>query len=308
MIIIEVLYKAKKRIKKIYNDYFTINGQYTSLLPDKIYLKKLYKKRMGKKLNLKNPKTFNEKLQWLKLYDRRPKYTIMADKYKSREYIRKKTNKDYFVPLIGVWKSPEEIDFDSLPNQFVLKCNHDNGVMICKDKSKLDIEKAKKELEYRLHRNYYNKHREWPYKDISRLILCEKYMSNDNDTPEIDYKFLCFDGVPKIVRLNSGRFTEGGITVDHYDMNWKYQKIVFHDEPSAGDIYPKPKQFSEMIELASELSENIPFLRVDFNFWNNTIWFGELTFFDNAGVATIYPEEWDRLLGSWIELPKKKRR
>lgn len=308
MRIAELLHNQKKSLIRFYNDYFTINGLYTSFLPDKIYIKKMYKKRLSKKLNLRNPKTFCEKLNWLKLYDRRSEYTLMADKIKSRDYIMEKTNKNYFVPLIGVWKSPEEIDFDSLPNQFVLKCNHDNGVIICRDKSKLDIEKVKKDLNFRLKRNYYKKHREWPYKDISRLILCEKYMSNENEAPEIDFKFFCFNGIPRIVRINSGRFSEQGMLIDYYDMNWKHQNIVFNDEPSAGDIYPKPKQFYEMKELASELSQKIPFLRVDFNYWNNTIWFGELTFYDEAGVATIYPNEWNQLLGSWIKLPKKKRR
>ena len=157
MFLIENIYNAKKWISEKYKMYFTIEGKYTCVLPDKMYLKKVYKARTGQSLNLENPKTFTEKSNWLKLYDRNPLYTIMADKYKAREYIAEKVGEEYLVPLLGVWDSPDEIDFDSLPDQFVLKCNHDNGVIICKDKSQLDIEEVKKNLSARLKRDYYKK-------------------------------------------------------------------------------------------------------------------------------------------------------
>ena len=319
MIIIEKCYSIWKRFKKKvttkYKAYFTIEGTYTSLLPDKVYLKKKYKSIFNKELNLKNPKTFNEKMQWIKLYDRNPLYTSLVDKYTVREYVKERIGEEYLIPLLGVWNSPYDIDFDKLPNQFVLKCNHDSDVFICRDKTKCEVrdkkqsyrnfDEVKNALDKRLTTNYYKANREWPYKNVERKIICEKYMSNENDRPEIDYKFLCFNGIPKIVRLNSGRFTEQEMLTDHYDMNWEHQVIVFNGEPSAGDIYQKPKQFDLMIELASRLSKNIPFLRVDFNFWNDSIWFGELTFFDDAGLAIIYPEKWDSILGDCIDLKRK---
>lgn len=150
MNIAEIFYGIKKKVIEFYKKYFTVKGLYDCILPDKIYIKKLYKARTGKELNLKNPQTFNEKQNWLKLYDRRPEYTTMVDKYKVREFVAEKIGEEYLVPLLGVWDSPDEIDFDALPNEFVLKCNHDNGVIICRDKSKLDIEKTKKRISFPL--------------------------------------------------------------------------------------------------------------------------------------------------------------
>ena len=189
MKIIEFLYNIKKRIIEFFEKYFTTKGVYTCILPDKIYIKKLYKERTGKTLNLKNPQTFNEKQNWLKLYDRRPEYTMMVDKYKVREYVKEKIGEEYLVPLLGVWDSPDEIDFDSLPNEFVLKCNHDNGVIICRDKSTLDIDAVKRNLADRLKRDYYKKLREWPYKNVDRKIICEKFMENYANNKPLEYKF-----------------------------------------------------------------------------------------------------------------------
>ncbi len=308
MFLIEKLYELKKWISEKYKMYFTIEGKYTCILPDKIYLKKVYKARIGKNLNLKNPKTFMEKMNWLKLYDRNPLYTIMADKYKAREYIAEKVGEQYLVPLLGVWDSPDEIDFDALPDQFVLKCNHDNGVIICKDKSQLDVEKIKKELSERLERDYYKKLREWPYKNIPRKIICEKYMKNDNGTKPLDYKFFCFNGEPRLVMVNSNRFSNGGVGVDFYNMDWKYVEINYGHHTSAGDVFIQPKGFFAMQDFAKKLSENIPLIRVDFSYWNEEVYVGELTFFSAGGYTDLSPVEWEKELGSWIELPKKHRR
>lgn len=308
MFLIENLLKIKKKVLKWYKKYFTVEGLYDCILPDKMYIKKIYKFRTGKKLDLKNPKTFNEKQNWLKLYDRRPEYTVMVDKYKSREYIAEKIGEQYLVPLLGVWDSPDEIDFDTLPNEFVLKCNHDNGIIICKDKNKLDIEKTKKELADRLSRDYYKKHREWPYKNVPRKIICEKLMENTNDAELVDFKLFCFGGIPKLIMVNSNRFGEGGTKTDMYNIEWQYMEMQDGHYPNAGDVFEKPSCFEEMCSLSKKLSEGVPFLRVDFNYWNKKLYFGELTFFHSAGVESFVPEDWNDVLGSWLIIPKKHRR
>lgn len=304
MVIIEKIYNIKKRIIKWYKKYFTVEGTYTCILPDKIYLKKLYKKRTGKKLNLKNPKTFNEKQNWLKLYDRRPEYTVMVDKYKVREYIADKIGEQYLVPLLGVWDSPEEIDFDALPNEFVLKCNHDNGIIICRDKSKLDTEKTKKELAYRLSRDYYKKLREWPYKNVPRKIICEKLMKNTNGEELFDYKLFCFNGKVKIIEVNSERFSDAP-KEDHFDVEWNHFNVT--GKPSSEKEIKKPYFLENMIEIAEKYSKDIPFLRVDFNRWNNKLYLGEFTIF-YGGAMKPFKEPWESKFGEWIELPEKHRR
>ena len=175
-------------------------------MPDKPYLELMYWVNMDRKLDLKNPKTFNEKLQWLKLYNRRPEYTMMADKVLVRDYIAKTLGPEYLIPLLGVWDDPDEIDFDKLPDRFVLKCNHNSGLgmCICKDKSKLDIEKVRADLREGLKQDYYLTGREWPYKDIPRKILCEQYME-DASLELKDYKFFCFNGVPRYCQVIADR-------------------------------------------------------------------------------------------------------
>lgn len=304
MFLIEKLYQFKKRFVEWYKKYFTVEGLHNCILPDKIYIKKLYKLRTGKELDLKNPKTFSEKGNWLKLYDRRPEYTVMVDKYKAREYIAEKIGEEYLVPLLGVWDSPDEIDFDSLPDEFVLKCNHDNGVIICRDKSKLDIEKTKKELASRLKRDYYKKLREWPYKNVPRKIICEKFMYPQDNEATIDYKFMCFNGKARLVALYAERFS-GTLKEDYYTSEWKHIHMI--DKEEAGDIYKKPVCFDEMVSIAEKLSEGIPVLRVDFNIWKDVLAVGEMTFFHH-GCMLPFLDEWEKKTGEWIELPKKYRR
>lgn len=304
MFLIELFHNLKKRFVKWYKKYFTAEGLDSCILPDKIYLKKLYKLRTGKELNLKNPQTFSEKGNWLKLYDRRPEYTVMVDKYKARKYIAERIGEKYLVPLLGVWDSPEEIDFDSLPNEFVLKCNHDNGVIICRDKSSLDIEKVKEELAFRLSRDYYRKLREWPYKDVPRKIICEKLMYPPNGKKTIDYKMMCFGGKVKLIALYAERFT-GHLKEDYYTSEWKHVRVI--DREEAGDVYGKPEFFDEMLSIAERLSEGIPVLRVDFNFWQDMLAVGEMTFFHHGSMLPFF-DEWEKKTGDWIELPEKYRR
>ena len=299
----------KKGLKYITDENyrFLINaslGKYDSM-PDEEYLKRKFKAIMGRELNLESPQTFNEKLQWLKLYNRKPEYTMMVDKYKVREYIKEMIGEEYLIPLLGVWDDPDEIDFDALPNKFVLKCNHNSGLgmCICKDKSKLDIPKVKKELRKGLKQDYYLTGREWPYKDVPRKIICEKYME-DNSNELIDYKLFCFDGMPQMTLVCSGRFTKDGLKEDFYNNEWELMNLQRPDHGNSSLCYQCPEKYELMKELASKLSKNLPFERIDFYEINEKVYFGEITFFPASGFESFKPDEWDSKLGEWIELPK----
>ena len=284
-------------------------SKYGQSLSDQEYLKKAFKLNMGKELNLENPQTFNEKLQWLKLYNRKPEYTVMVDKYLARDYIAKAIGEEYLIPLLGVWDSPDEIDFDALPDQFVLKCNHNSGtgMCICKDKSKLNIDKVKAELAKGLAENYYLAHREWPYKDVPRKIIAEKYMVDESGTELKDYKFFCFNGKVKLLFVAKDRMKEGEETkFDFFDENFNHLPFT-NGHPNSEPPYYKPENFEKMKELAEKLSTGIPHLRVDFYNINGKIYFGELTFFHWSGMVPFKPEEWDYKLGEWIELPVKEK-
>ncbi len=275
-------------------------------LSDEEYLKRFYQATMGMPLNLDNPKTFNEKLQWLKLYDRRPEYTMMVDKYLVREHIANKLGKEYLIPLLGVWDTPEDIDFDMLPNQFVLKCNHNSGLgmCICNNKTKLNINKVKKELYKGLKQNYYLTGREWPYKNVPRKIIAEKYMRefNTKEKDLKDYKLMCFNGEVKCSFVCSDRFSSQGLHVTFFDREWNIMPFERH-YPHIEEGLPKPINYEKMIELAEILSKDIPFVRVDFYEINRKIYFGELTFFPGSGMEKFEPEAWDYKLGEWLVLP-----
>ena len=277
------------------------------LLPDKLYLSILYKTKFGKKLSWQNPKTFNEKLQWLKIFDRRPEYTTYVDKYKVREYIAKTIGEEYLIPLLGVWDNPEEIDFNKLPNQFVLKCNHDSGkVCICKDKSKFDIKSTKEKLYNSLKRDYYMRSREWPYKNVPRKIIAEKYMEDELEPLSLrDYKFMCFEGKVKCSFVCSDRNTKEGLHVTFFDTNWKVLPFERH-YPARKEGLPKPKCYDEMVNLAEKLTKGIPFVRVDFYEINGKVYFGELTFYPGSGFEEFTPRSADEWLGSFIKLPLKQ--
>lgn len=316
----EKIHKFKKKtfnnIKFFYSNYFTIEGTYTSLLPDKIYLKKLYKAKTGKELNLNNPTLFNEKLNWLKLYNRRPEYTMMADKYRVREYIKEKIGEEYLVPLLGVYDKVEDIDFDSLPNQFVLKCNHDSEVVICRDKENNDfqckkgkinsIDEVKVYLNKRLGINFYKASREWPYKNIERKIICEEYLSDKDSKTLTDYKFHCFNGEPKYVYVLTE--VKDQKYLDFFDMNYKRVPIEHSALPNSPEntVFPIPDGFEKMEKTAAKLSHNLPYCRVDLYNISGKIYFGEITFFPTGAFANFKPEKWNKIFGDYIELPKKK--
>ncbi|MBO5128777.1 MAG: glycosyl transferase [Oscillospiraceae bacterium] len=298
-----------KTLKRILTDqdYRTVRlakaGVYNRM-PDEAYLKKVYRARMGRPLNLEDPQLFSEKLQWLKLYDRNPLYTQLVDKYKVREYIAEKLGEEYLIPLLGVWDDPDDIDFDALPDQFVLKCNHNSGtgMCICRDKSKLDHDVVKTELRKGLHENLYLRHREWPYKNVKPRIVAETYLEDTENDALIDYKFFCFHGVAKVMYISRDIGKEP--RTDFFDMNFQHLPIRAKDPPA--DVPPqKPVCFDEMKRLAETLAKDIPHLRVDFYFVQGKVYVGELTFYHVGGFARITPDEWDFRMGSWIRLSRE---
>ena len=277
-------------------------------MTDKSLLKLMYKSRMGKSLDLDNPKSYNEKLQWLKLYDRNPMYTKLVDKYEVRSHIAETIGKEYLIPLYGVWENPDEIDFDSLPDQFVLKCTHDSGsVIICDDKSKLDKNRVKKKLKKALRFNFYYHGREWPYKNVKPRIIAEKYMLNAEGSAELtDYKWFCFDGIAKAMFIATDRQTPREETkFDFFDMEFRHLPFT-NGHPNATRVIEKPASFALMRELAERVSQDIPHVRVDFYEADGQVYFGEMTFYHWNGMTPFQPEEWDNIFGSWIQLSEKR--
>lgn len=270
-------------------------------IPDDTYLKVIYRIKVGKTLNLKNPKTYTEKLQWLKLHDRKPIYSTMVDKFEAKQYIASIVGEEYVIPTLGVWDNFDEIDFDALPDKFVLKCTHDSGgLVICKDKSKLDKEEARKKIEKSLKTNFYWIGREWPYKNVKPRIIAEKYMAI-NDECLTDYKLFCFDGEPKMVYISKDKADDP--RTDFFDARGNALPIRMRDPNS--DVPPTiPEQFEQMKQIARKLSSGLIHLRVDFYLIDGKLYVGELTFYHNGGFSEVKPEEWNHTIGSWIKLPK----
>lgn len=272
------------------------------ILNDEKYLKMNYYILMRKKLNLNNPETFNEKLQWLKLHDRRDIYNVMVDKYEVKNYVANIIGEEYIIPTLGIYNSFDEIDFNKMPNQFVIKCTHDSGgLIIVKDKSEFNIKSAKKKLEKCLKNNYYYNGREWPYKNVKPRIIIEKYMSNNENELE-DYKVHNFNGTPKVVLVCKDRYKDTGLTEDFFDTEWKHLDIKRPNHNNSKNIIDRPKELEEMLKLSKKIAQGIPFVRTDFYIINNKLYFGEITFYPANGFEKFVPEEWDRKFGSWINL------
>ena len=271
--------------------------------PDTLYLRWIYWRIIGKRLNLKHPQTFNEKLQWLKLYDRNPLYTTLVDKYAVKKWVADKIGEQYIIPTLGVWNSFDAIDFDTLPHQFVLKCTHDSGgIVICRDKATFDKQSARKKLTKSLKTNFYDSGREWPYKNVPPRIIAEKYMSEDDGSQELkDFKLMCFNGKVKCSFVCTERFTKDGLKVTFYDTNWNVMPFERHYPRSKTPI-AKPLNYDEMVELAEKLSRDIPFVRVDFYSVKGKTYFGEMTFYPGSGFEEFTPSEWDKTLGDWVKL------
>ena len=286
-------------LKKVYGDAWFA---YRKMANPEFVLKKMFKERMGYSLDLENPKTFNEKLQWLKLHDHNPLYTIMVDKYAVKKYVAEKIGEQYIIPTLGVWEHFDDIDFDKLPSQFVLKCTHDSGsIVVVPDKSKMDKVAAKKKLENGLRYNYYYWGYEWPYKDVPPRIIAEKFMVDESGVELKDYKVFNFDGIPKAIQVDYDRFTDHKRNI--YDAEWKYIDMSIEYPTDANHQIAKPKNLEKMLELAGKLSEGIPHARTDFYVINDEIYFGEITFYHGAGLEHFVPEKYDGVFGEWIKLP-----
>lgn len=283
---------ARRLIRKAY-----------TIIPDRFYIEWIFYRRMGYKLNLKNPKTYSEKLQWIKLYDRNPLYTKLVDKYSAKDYIASRVGDKYVVPNLGVWNSFEDIDFSKLPQSFVLKTTHDSGgVVICKNKSCFDVDKARRLLNDSLNHDYYLKGREWPYKNVPRRIIAEEYLEDEKTKELRDYKFFCFNGQVKALFVATDRQNRPEPCFDFFDENYNHLDIV-NGHPLADSIPAKPESFEEMKEVAARLSEGFPEIRVDFYEVNGKPYIGELTFFHHGGWMKFEPETWDETFGEWIKLP-----
>lgn len=303
--------RLKSAIKKLRSDrgefFASCIHIFCKWLPDETYLKLLYRFKMGHRLDLQNPKTFTEKLQWLKLYNRKPEYTKMVDKYAVKQYVADRIGKEYIIPTIGVWNKPEDIEWDSLPNQFVLKTTHGGGgggVVICKDKTSFDQDKAISKLKESLDSSIYTGLREWPYKNVPKRIIAEKFMAPTKSsvlTDLLDYKFFCFNGKVMFFKVDFGRFIEHH--ANYYSPEGElldFGEVAFPPNP----VYQitLPSNLNKMISLAERLSENEPFLRVDFYNVNGKIYFGELTFYPASGLGKWTTDEADKEIGSYLIL------
>lgn len=273
-------------------------------MDDETYLKIAYRIKMGKKLNLNPPVTFNEKLQWLKLHDRKPEYTTMVDKYEVKKWVADKIGGGYVIPTLGVWDSFDEIDFDKLPDQFVLKCTHDSGgLVICRDKTKFDKFAAHKKIEKCLKHSFFWGQREWPYKNVKPRIIAEQYMEDSVTKDLRDYKFFSFDGEVKAMFIATERGTKEETKFDFFDEDFNHLPFT-NGHPNAEMCPQKPKCFEEMKQLAAQLSKGIPEVRVDLYEVDGRIYFGEMTFFHWSGLVPFEPNKWDYKFGEWVKLPR----
>lgn len=280
---------------------------YLNFISDEKMLEILYLRVFHKKLNLAVPETFNEKLQWLKINDRKSEYTNMVDKYEAKKYVANIIGNEYIIPTLGIWKSFNDIDFDSLPNQFVLKCTHDSGgLIICRDKSKFNKKQARKKIEKSLKVNFYSVGREWQYKNVKPYIIAEQYMENfdgDKDSSSLmDYKFYCFNGKVRCLYASCGMDNHDTAKMSFLTPSWELAPFRRTDYKSFNTLPKKPSSFDKMIKLAECLSSNTKFLRVDLYEINDKIYFSELTFAPCSGLMPFEPKEWDKILGSWIDL------
>ena len=274
---------------------------------DERYLKIIFRCFMKQKLDLEHPHTFSEKLQWLKLYNRKPEYTTMVDKYAVKEYVAEKVGTQYVIPTLGVWERVEDIDWDSLPQQFVLKTTHDgggDGVIICRDKTTSNREKAIAKLGQSMKRNPYYALREWPYKDVKSRIIAEQFLEIEKGGDLPDYKFYCFNGEPKYCQVIRDRHTKE--TIDFYDVEWNHMPFVGLNPVAKNGLNPvaKPCCLDNMLEICQQLSKGIPFSRIDLYVVDGKLYFGEITFYPASGLGEFSPHEWNYILGDMVKLPQ----
>lgn len=275
-------------------------------LPDKIYIKLMFRLRMRHKLNLRNPKTFCEKIQWLKLYDRQPEYTILVDKYSVKQYVSSIIGEEFIIPTLGVWDNPETIDWEKLPNQFVLKTTHgggSSGVVICKDKGSFDKSAAISKLRSSLMQDVYKELKEWPYKTIPRRIIAEQFIlppTNSTDLP--DYKWYCFNGEPSFCQVIQERSSFE--TIDFFNLQWEHQDFIGLSPTAvhASKLPDKPNNLDLQISIARKLSKGLSFCRIDLYEVENRVYFGEVTLYPRSGFGLFIPIKYDRILGEMLNI------
>ena len=295
---IDIIRKAKRVLaSQVWDKYFY-------WVSDSLFLKIKFRLLMGYKLNIKDPKTFNEKLQWLKINDIHPEYTKMVDKVEAKNYVASQVGSKYIIPTLGVWNTVDDIDWTSLPKQFVVKATNDSGgIVVCKDKSSLDIEKAKDKLRRLGGRDYTLTSKEYPYRKVPHRFIAEEYMEDESGYELKDYKIFCFDGEPKFLFVATGR-QQNDTRFDFYDTEFNHLPLT--NGHANADVWPvKPENFDEMLEVAGKLSKGIPHVRVDLYNINGKIYFGELTFFHWSGMMPFEPMEWDYQFGKYLKLPQK---
>lgn len=270
---------------------------------DKNYIEKEFYYKVGKVLDLENPQTFNEKLQWLKLYDRKPEYTKMVDKYQVKKYVAEKIGEEYIIPTLGIWNRAEDIEWEKLPDKFVLKATHDSGgLVICRDKNTLDKKATIDKLNKSLKTDYYLLHREWPYKDVPRKIIAEKFMTDKENDDLKDYKFYCFNGEPQFLYLSEGMENHATAKISFVNLDWTFADFGRTDYSPFLELPPKPLNLEKMIEISRKLSDGIKFLRVDLYEINEKIYFGELTFCPCAGMMSFLPASADLEVGKKLQI------
>lgn len=270
-----------------------------SWMSDKANVKLIYRLRTGKALDLKNPETFNEKLQWLKVYDHNPRYTNLVDKVTAKQVVGRLIGEEHIVPIIKTWEKAEQIDLSMLPDQFVLKCNHDQGsVVIVRDKRKLNLNETVDFFKKRLKKNNYFSTREFGYKGIIPLVFAENFLGESIR----DYKFYCFHGEPLFLYVGQGLTCDHSLKIDYFDLDWNPMPFYRTDYERLGKV-PKPRHFEEMKEIAKVLSKDVPFVRIDLFEENSTVFFSEFTLCPASGFMPFVPEEYDRIIGSYLNIP-----
>lgn len=292
--------------KKMNKTLKSLALSFGKLVPDSLYIKIFYKKAFGKSIDLKNPLTYNEKVQWMKLHYRKSIMTELVDKYEVRKHISDTIGEEYLIPLLGVWDSVEEIDYDALPDRFVLKCTHDSGsVVLCHDKNSFDRQAANEKLDKCLKHNWYWNCREWPYKNVKSRIIAEAFMVDESNVELKDYKFFCFDGEVEFFFIATDRDKgDDHVKFDFYDLELNHLPFK-HGHEWSGKPFIKPENFDEMIALAKKLSQGWPHVRIDLYNINGKVYFGEMTFSHHSGFVPFEPEEWDRKIGDMFVLPER---
>lgn len=281
--------------------------KFTRWIPDRIYISLVYYYHFKKLPNLRKPTTFNEKLQWLKLYDRKAEYTKLVDKYLVKEYVEKKIGKEHIIPTIGVWSNPDDIDFSALPNRFVLKWNHDSGSIVICDGKKFDEAKAVNSLKKGINSSGFWYGREWPYKNVEPKLIAEPYLEDFPGCGYLtDYKLHYFNGECKAIMVARNRFSENGLESDFYTPNWEHMQLARGHSHNSNHYEPKPENLNEMLSLGGILAKDYPFVRIDFYLVDSKLLFSEITFYPSSGFNPFSPPEWDYTFGKWLILPEHK--